>query len=217
MLDRFGAVAALAISLAAFGAIAWATTVLERRRHGRLIESDPRGPRLLRGPWPMVWGAVGLAAVNFITLALSGRPWGITSALALWGAKILGATGLDTSSWPYWADAARAKQLGSSVFTDVTSVMNFGIMIGAFTAAGLAGRLSRNWRVPTRSLAAAVIGGLAMGYGARIAFGCNIGAFFGGVVSMSLHGWLWLAAALAGSYLGTALRPTFDLPVERSH
>ena len=30
-----------------------------------------------------------------------------------------------------------------------------------------------------------------MGYGARIAFGCNIGAYFGGIASFSLHGWLW--------------------------
>ena len=37
-----------------------------------------------------------------------------------------------------------------------------------------------------------------MGYGARLAFGCNIGALFSGIASGSLHGWLWMAAALAG-------------------
>jgi len=30
----------------------------------------------------------------------------------------------------------------------------------------------------TGALVAAVIGGLLMGYGARLGFGCNIGAFF---------------------------------------
>ena len=30
---------------------------------------------------------------------------------------------------------------------------------------------------------AAVLGGLFMGYGARLAFGCNIGALFGGIAS----------------------------------
>ena len=43
-------------------------------------------------------------------------------------------------------------------------------------------------QIPPLSLAAAVIGGLLLGYGARLAFGCNIGAFFSGVVSGSLHG-----------------------------
>jgi uncharacterized membrane protein YedE/YeeE len=45
-----------------------------------------------------------------------------------------------------------------------------------------------------------------MGYGARLAFGCNIGALFSGIASGSLHGWLWMAAALAGTALGVPLR-----------
>jgi hypothetical protein len=50
-----------------------------------------------------------------------------------------------------------------------------------------------------------------MGWGARIGFGCNIGAFVGGVASGSLHGWVWLAAALVGSLVGIRLRPWFGL------
>ena len=62
------------------------------------------------------------------------------------------------------------------------------------------------WRVPIRALMMAVLGGLLMGYGARLAFGCNIGALFSGIASGSLHGWLWMAAALAGTALGVPLR-----------
>jgi uncharacterized membrane protein YedE/YeeE len=50
-----------------------------------------------------------------------------------------------------------------------------------------------------------------MGYGARLAFGCNIGAYFSGIASGSLHGWIWLAAALAGTYLGVILRSSLGL------
>ena len=67
-----------------------------------------------------------------------------------------------------------------------------------------------------RSLVAAVIGGLLLGYGARIAYGCNIGAYFSGIASGSLHGWLWLVAAFAGNIVGTRLRPWFGLGVERT-
>ncbi|MGV8390964.1 YeeE/YedE thiosulfate transporter family protein, partial [Pseudomonas aeruginosa] len=49
---------------------------------------------------------------------------------------------------------------------------------------------------------AAVIGGLLLGYGARLAYGCNIGAYFSGIASGSLHGWLWLGAAFAGNSVG---------------
>jgi uncharacterized membrane protein YedE/YeeE len=99
---------------------------------------------------------------------------------------------------------------------DVTSVMNFGIILGALLASLLAGRFAPAWRVPARSVAAAVIGGLLLGYGARIAFGCNIGAYFSGIASGSLHGWMWLPAGFAGSALGTVMRPWFGLSVERS-
>lgn len=47
---------------------------------------------------------------------------------------------------------------------------------------------------------------MLLGYGSRIAYGCNIGAFVSGVASGSLHSWLWIAAALPGSWLGIHLR-----------
>jgi len=50
-----------------------------------------------------------------------------------------------------------------------------------------------------------------MGYGARLSGGCNVGAFFSGVASFSLHGWLWIFAALAGVRIGLRLRPKFGL------
>ena len=163
---------------------------------------------------PAVPQRVALAVGNFATLYLAGRPWGITSAFALWGSKIFAASGIDVASWGYWHSAERAKQLQESVFADITSVMDFGIILGALLASGLAGKFSPGWKVPPRSLIAAVIGGLLLGYGARLAYGCNIGAYFSGIASSSLHGWLWLVAAFIGSIFGTYLRPLFGLSVE---
>ena len=94
--------------------------------------------------------------------------------------------------------------------------MDVGIVLGALLAALLAGRFAPVWRIPARSLVAAVVGGLMLGYGARIAYGCNIGAYFSGIASGSLHGWLWLPAAFVGNVLGTSLRPMFGLSVERT-
>ena len=56
---------------------------------------------------------------------------------------------------------------------------------------------------------AAALGGVLMGIGARLSFGCNIGAFLAGTASGSLHGWIWFALALAGSVLGIRLRAKF--------
>jgi uncharacterized membrane protein YedE/YeeE len=213
----YGPWPALALSVIVFSAISWFTAVVERRQHGRLVESMPSGAaRWLRGPWPLVAGAVGLALVNIATLVIGGRPWGVTSAFALWGAKVAAAMGVRVDTWPYWTAPAQAAALKASVLSDITSVMDFGIILGALVAALLAGRFATVWRIPSRSLLAAIIGGLLLGYGARVAYGCNIGAYFSAIASGSLHGWLWLPAAFVGNIVGTQLRPFFGLSVERT-
>ena len=218
LVKTLGAGPALALNWIVFSAIAALTVVIEKRRHGRLVAAHTQPPYAspwLHGPWPLMAGAIALALLNFVTLALSGRPWGITSAFALWGAKAASIAGFDVASWPYWASKANAAALAAPVSRDVTSVMDIGIVLGAMLAAALAGRYAPVWRVPLRSLIAAIVGGLLLGYGARLAYGCNIGAYFSGIVSGSLHGWLWLVAAFFGNVVGTRLRPTFGLDVER--
>lgn len=217
--ETLGWLPALTLNLAVFAAVAGLTVLLERRRHGRLLDERREGgpSRLLRGPWPLVWGAVALALLNFATLALAGRPWGVTSAFGLWGSKLLHAAGYEgVAQWTAWSSPAQAKALEASILHDVTSVMDIGIIVGALLAAGLAGRFAPVWRLPLRSLVAAVAGGLLLGYGARISYGCNIGAYFSGIASGSLHGWVWIVAALAGNWAGTSLRPLFGLAVERT-
>jgi uncharacterized membrane protein YedE/YeeE len=218
LVKTLGAGPALALNWIVFAAIAALTVVIEKRRHGRLVAAHTQPPHAspwLHGPWPLMAGAIALAVLNFVTLALSGRPWGITSAFALWGAKAASIAGIDVASWPYWASQANAAALAAPVSRDVTSVMDIGIVLGAMLAAALAGRYAPVRRVPLRSLIAAIVGGLLLGYGARLAYGCNIGAYFSGIVSGSLHGWLWLVAAFFGNVVGTRLRPAFGLDVER--
>ena len=220
LVSAFGGVAALLVSLGLFGAIAAVTVLVERRRHGSVLSPSPGRRvgwrRALQGPWPLVVGAIGLAFANFATLALAGRPWGVTSGFALWGSKAASAAGVDVASWAYWSAESQAAALEASVFEHTTSVMDFGIILGALAASGLAGRFKPGWSISNRSLVAGLVGGLLLGYGARLAYGCNIGAYFSGVASGSLHGWLWLLAAFAGSILGTRLRPAFGLSVERT-
>jgi len=170
------------------------------------------GPVVLEGlVYTLLGGALALAVLNFATLATAGHPWSITWAFTLWGAKVARAIGWDPASEPFWNSGFQRDALEASVFADTTSVMDFGILAGAFLAAALAGRFVFRLRQAPGALAAAVLGGLAMGYGARIAYGCNIGAFFSGVASTSLHGWLWIAAALPGCWVGVKLRPWFGV------
>lgn len=166
---------------------------------------------LLRGPWPLLLGALVLALLNAAMLAASGSPWGVTWGFTLWGAKAAAAIGWDPAASTFWSAPWARAVLEDSVLASATSVSDIGILLGAALAAALAGRFRPGWRIGARPLLAAVLGGLMMGYGARLAYGCNVGAFFSGVASTSLHGWAWIAMALPGSAIGVRLRPWFKL------
>lgn len=203
------------VTLVGLGAVAGLTALVERRAHGAIerAKSAPRRgvARLLHGPWPLIAAGLLLAGLNIATLVTAGHPWSVTFGFGLWGAKVAQAVGVPVESWAFWNWPGPAKALGSSVLADVTSVMNFGIILGAALAAGLAGKFAPKVHVPFASFLAAAIGGVLMGYGARLSFGCNVGALFSGIASGSVHGWLWFASAFVGSIGGVALRPLFGL------
>jgi uncharacterized membrane protein YedE/YeeE len=205
----------IAVTLIGLGAVALVTWLIEKRVHGD-VEKAPKAPRqgierLLHGPWPLVGAGLLLAALNLATLLTAGHPWSITYGFGLWGAKIAQSVGIPVESWTFWTWPAQARALNDTVLADVTSVMNFGIILGAALAAGLAGKFAPKDKTPLLSFVAAAVGGVLMGYGARLSFGCNIGALFSGIASGSLHGWLWFASAFVGSLAGIWARPLFGL------
>lgn len=210
----FGYPGALALSLTMMALIVAGSYLLARRRHPPPVEDPPtaRGlARVFRGSWPLGVGALVLGGLNAAVLFVSGQPWGITSAFGLWGSKIFQAFGVDVAHWAFWRVPANAKQLASPVLADRISVLDLGIMTGALLASSAGGMWVLYQRVPWRLALGSVLGGIAMGYGSRLASGCNIGAYFSGIASFSLHGWVWGVAALLGTFVGLRLRPLFGL------
>ncbi|MDJ0614132.1 MAG: YeeE/YedE family protein [Rhizobiaceae bacterium] len=204
MINRLGPMTAFLWLAGILGAIAVLTIWLEKRKHGDL-EPPRKTMSLIHGPWSPREGAIALAIVGILSLLVIGQPWGVTFAFAVWGAKIASFAGVDVASWPYWS-GWRAGVLENSVFNHSVSVMNFGIMAGALAAAGLAAKFNPIWTLSRVEIGTAVFGGLLMGYGARLAYGCNIGAYLGGLVSGSAHGWAWAVMAFIGSCLAVACK-----------
>lgn len=152
--------------------------------------------------------ALALAGLSVLCLPLAGHPWGITSAFALGGAKIAQTVGWDASGSVEWSQGWMAEALAAPLWQDTTFRLDLGLVLGAFAAARWTSPRPNFEKPDARGWMLAAVGGLLMGYGARISGGCNIGAFIGGVVSGSPHGWLWIAAALAGSRVGITLTPS---------
>ena len=162
-----------------------------------------------RMPPRRLWIAAALiAALALANLVIAGQPWGIVYGLGLWGAKIAQAGGVDLAQTAFWAAEGNATRLSSSILTDVTSLTNIGLLIGAFAVMRWRADPGAPAQVLTLASYGAVLGAaLILGYSARLAFGCNVGAFFSGISTGSLHGWVWLIAAFAGSTIGIRLRP----------
>ncbi len=198
---QFGTTGGLIMTLLGLGVLA--AIALRRALPGKRLP-----PRRL-------WLAAALIALlAILNLVIAGQSWGVVYGLGLWGAKLASAAGADLSGTAFWGSAAHAERLSQSLLTDVTSLTNIGLILGAF--------LVMRWRaVPDpqvapltpRSWLVVLLAGLVLGYSARVALGCNVGAFFSGVSTGSLHGWAWFVAAFAGSLLGIRLRPLLLLPL----
>jgi uncharacterized protein len=163
---------------------------------------------------PRLWLAAIIVALLAIgNLIVAGQPWGVVYGLGLWAAKGAVALGADLSGSGFWSAAGNAARLDASIFTDVTSLTNIGIIAGAcvvvtWRVGGFAAPLQK---LPARAWGAVIVAGFLMGYASRLAFGCNVGAFFSGISTGSLHGWVWFAMAFAGAVFGVRLRPALGL------
>ncbi len=205
---------ALAVTLLVLAAIAAVSLLVERRRTPPPVAPVPTAQglaRIVRGSWPMWVGGLVLAVLSALVLMTKGSAWGVTSAFALWGAKIAQTLGMHPETWAYWQDPGKAASLSGSILDDATTLNNLGIIVGAALAAAIGGQFVIQRRIPGRVIAAGIIGGFLMGYGARLSFGCNIGAYLAGIASFSHSAWVWAVVALAGTWLGLKVRRRMGL------
>ena len=82
------------------------------------------------------------------------------------------------------------------------NIRNLGLLMGALIAVLLCANFKFKKIRSAKQVIFTIIGGLFMGYGARIAGGCNINAFFNATSSLSLSGWIFMIFLFAGTYVG---------------
>ena len=156
---------------------------------------------LFQPAWP---GVILLAAALLLLLVVSGEPWKVLWGLGLTGAHAAKGLGWDPATSGFWSSPQRLSLLASPAkwLHHEAVVVDLAVIYGAF-ATGLWDRKQAFVQSPNLQLnrghLRAGLGGLLMGYGGFLAYGCNISSFVGGVMSFSLHAWVWLAAAFTGS------------------
>jgi hypothetical protein len=198
--DYFGAWGGLAATLASLAMAAAIIMAIARARGANVMPSRN-----------YIIGGFTIGLLCIAVFVAGGHPWSVTFGYTVWGAKAATALGFDLSHAAFWQWPGPKRALSESVLSDTSSLTDFGMLFGAMAAAAASKPFASSAWPPVKSILAAGIGGLLMGWGARLGFGCNIGAFVGGVASGSLHGWIWFLAALPGCLIGIRLRPLFGL------
>jgi uncharacterized membrane protein YedE/YeeE len=213
LLGGYGAavVATLALLAAGYLLVVW----WEARRGFALPEAPPPAPgrtfrgrvasaldaTLVRG-WPAVVGGVALGVLN-VLLYVAHMPLGVTGELSRWSMGLMTLVGWSPGPLR-GVDRLAACALvapGGPLVTH-TLTLNVGIVAGSLAAALAAGEFRLRWPRQARRYAQALGGGVLMGYGATLAMGCTLGAFFSAIPSLALNGWVFAVALAAGAWLG---------------
>ena len=140
--------------------------------------------------WPMWVGGLLIGILNVFLFAYE-KAWSVADGVRNWGNWFFNTT-----------DVYDMIIIEPHLYT--TSILNFGIIIGALAAALLAKQFQIRV-APSRELFKALIGGTLMGVGASLSFGCNIGGFFSAISALSMSGVTMMAGLIIGAFIGLKL------------
>ena len=144
---------------------------------------------LLFGRTWSVWAAALLVGTLNVFVFAYDRPWTASDGARNWGDWLLVGLGV----------LERPDLIAPWLYSG--SILNLGVLAGALAAA----LLSREFAVrvaPPGELLKGGVGGLLMGMGAVLAFGCNLGGFFSATSALSLSGLAMMLGLGVGTYAG---------------
>ena len=169
------------------------------------IAKNPTYKKIFKNPFTYVTGAVLLSVFQIALFAVSGNPWGVSGTLANWGAWLYRLVGGSVDKWYYFSSTGAQSTLNAGFLNHTGSWLDVGIIVGALLAALLASQWKFKKIKSLRQVVAAILGGLLMGYGARLAGGCNIGALYSSIASLSVSGWVFAIFLFVGAFIGSKL------------
>lgn len=144
------------------------------------LYNNEKYKRLVSSPFTYLTGAVLLGVLNIIYCVTLKSGWSVMGAFY------------------YLTENVNS-------FTIGPNICNLGLFIGALISVFACGKFKIKKIRSAKPVISAAIGGILMGYGARIAGGCNISAFFVAASSLSLSAWVYMVFLFAGAFIGIKL------------
>ena len=139
---------------------------------------------ILGRPWKLVTGALMLSVLFGVIIITTNNNWGVSGPYAVWTARFLQIFGVNP-------------QTGGMAKTFETAAA--GILNHSSLAVLFSGCFAIDFKFSTKDAIYYAIGGILMGIGAKLAKGCNVGAFYSAIVSFSLSGWIFMITLILGS------------------
>lgn len=136
-----------------------------------------------------------LSAVYF---GITGSVWAVTGEFTRLGGHILQFLGVDISDWAYFD----LVHMNGTTWTRTDGWIVWGMFIGAIITILLSSNFKIRIPKQKRRYVQGFVGGIIAGFGARLALGCNLAAFFTGVPQFSFHSWIFIVATAIGTFLG---------------
>ena len=181
----------------------------------RIIEEDAVTPfKLFSGrtyeilfvrPWKMRTGAAVIGIIFIMLMGITKAGWGASTIYGLWFGKLLMLFGVSSESLAGFTHFP-AGFFEISIFANPVSVQNIGIILGTLIALLLAGSFKATFfsemRISAKEILLFAMGGFFMGFGTRLANGCNVGALYTPIANFSLSGWIFLVFLIAGGIGG---------------
>jgi len=155
--------------------------------------------------WPILITGSVLGGLN-VLLFTAQEPWGFTGEIARWSADLAALFAAPPPAPMGVMDLPGCVYVPS----DGSLVNHMTFLVGGMWVGALGGALGAGefkLRIPTRPAryAQSLGGGVLMGYGAGIAMGCTIGAFFSSIPSLAINGWVFALFLAVGAWIGTML------------
>jgi len=149
-------------------------------------------------PYVVLLIAGVLSALYF---GLTSTVWAVTGEFTRLGGDLLLLFGVDISGWQYF-DMVHLK---GTTWSRPDGWIVWGMFIGALIMVLVSNSFKIRLPQQKRRYVQGLVGGIIAGFGARLALGCNLAAFFTGVPQFSIHSWIFIVATGVGTFFGAKL------------
>ena len=169
------------------------------------LVSEDTYTRLFVKPWTMGTGASVIAVIFTLLMGVTKAGWGASTPYGWWFGRLLMVFGVSPESLSNFSNFP-TKFYTMPFFDHPINVQNIGIMVGTVICLLLAGTftatVTSEIKITFKQGTLYAMGGLFMGFGTRLANGCNVGALYTPIANFSLSGWIFFAALVGGGILG---------------